>query len=46
MDLEEKTIIQYIVKLYTHVFHLRLSYVKDIANRLLRERNTPPIGVR
>jgi len=44
-DLEKKTIIQYIIKLYTRAFHPRLSYVKDIANQLLRERNAPPISV-
>jgi len=44
-DLEEKTIVQYIIKLYTRAFHPRLSYVKDIANRLLRERDAPPVGV-
>jgi len=45
-DLEEKTIIQYIIKLYIRVFHPRLLYVEDIANRLLRERDAPPISVR
>ena len=44
-DLEEKTIIQYIIKLYARVFHPRLSYVEDIANQLLRERDAPPVGV-
>jgi len=46
MDLKEKTIIQYIIKLYIRAFHPRLSYVEDIANRLLRERNAPPISIR
>jgi len=45
-NLKEKTIIQYIIELYTRAFHPRLSYVEDIANRLLRERDAPPIGVR
>jgi len=45
-DLEERTIIQYIIKLYTRAFHPQLCYVEDIANRLLRERNAPPIGIR
>ena len=45
-DLEEKTIIQYILKLCARAFHPRLSYVEDITNQLLRERNAPPIGVR
>jgi len=31
-DLEEKTIIQYIIKLCTRAFHPRLLYVEDIAN--------------
>ena len=44
-DLEEKTIIQYILKLYARAFHPRLSYVENIANQLLRERNAPPVGV-
>jgi len=45
-DLEEKTIVQYIVELCARAFHLRLLYVEDIANRLLRERDAPPVGVR
>ena len=45
-NLEEKTIVQYIIKLYARAFHPRLSYVEDIANRLLRKRDAPPIGVR
>jgi len=45
-DLEEKTIIQYITKLYTHIFHPWLCYVEDMANRLLRERDAPPVGKR
>ena len=45
-DLEEKTIVQYIIKLYARVFHPRLSYVEDMANQLLRERDAPPVGVR
>jgi len=43
-DLEENTIVQYIIKLYSREFHPRLYYVEDIANRLLRECNTPPVG--
>ena len=31
-DLEEKTIVQYIIKLYTRTFHPRLYYVEDMAN--------------
>ena len=45
-DLEEKTIIQYIVELCTRAFHPRLCYVEDMANRLLRERDAPPVGIR
>jgi helix-turn-helix, Psq domain len=45
-DLEEKTIVQYIIELYTRAFYPRLYYIKDIANRLLRERDAPPIGIR
>jgi len=45
-DLEEQTIIRYIIKLCTRAFHPRLYYVEDMANRLLREHDTPPIGKR
>jgi helix-turn-helix, Psq domain len=45
-DLEEKTIIQYIIELYARAFHPRLCYVEDMANRLLRERDAPPVGIR
>jgi len=45
-DLEEQTIIQYIVELCTRAFHPRLCYVEDMANRLLRERDAPPVGKR
>ena len=45
-DLEEQTIVQYIIKLYTRAFHPRLSYVEDMANRLLRKRDAPPVGAR
>ena len=45
-DLEEKTIIQYIIKLYTRAFYPRLLYVEDMANRLLRERDALPVSVR
>ena len=40
-DLEEQTIVQYIIELYARVFHPRLSYMEDMANRLLRERGAP-----
>jgi len=45
-DLEERTIVQYIIKLCTRTFHPRLYYVEDMANQLLRKRDAPPIGIR
>ena len=45
-DLEEKTIVQYIIELCARAFHPRLSYVEDMANRLLRERDAPLVGKR
>ena len=45
-DLEEHTIIQYIIKLCTRAFHPQLCYVEDMANRLLRKRDTLPVGKR
>ena len=44
-DLEEKTIIQYIIELYECAFHPRLLYVKDMANRLLYKRNAFCVGI-
>lgn len=44
--MEEKTIVQYILELCARVFHPRLYYVEDIANRLLRERDASPVGKR
>jgi hypothetical protein len=43
-DQEESSIIRYITKLYTHTFPPQLRFVGDMANRLLHERNTPPVG--
>ena len=45
-DLEEKTIVQYVVELYTRAFPPRLCGVEDIANHLLRVRDAPPVGKR
>jgi len=45
-DLEEQTIVQYIVELYTRAFPPRLGGVEDMANQLLRVRDAPPIGKR
>ena len=46
MDLEEQTIVQYVIELSIHVFPPRLYNVEDIANYLRRERNMPPVGKR
>jgi len=43
-DLEEKTIVQYITELCARAFNPRLCYVEDMANRLLCERDVPPVG--
>ena len=43
-DLEERTIIQYIIELSTRSFPPRLSSVKDMANHLLRVRDAPRVG--
>ena len=43
-DLEEQTIVQYVVELYTRAFPPRLGGVEDMANQLLRERDAPPVG--
>jgi len=43
-DLEEKAIVQYVIKLYKRAFPPRLYSIEDIANRLLYIRDVPPIG--
>jgi hypothetical protein len=43
-NLEEKTIIQYILELNSRSFPPRLSGVEDMANQLLRVRDTSPIS--
>ena len=43
-DLEERTIVQYVIELYKRAFPPRLCSVEDIANQLLYKRDTPPIG--
>ena len=43
-DLEEQTIVQYVVELCTRAFPPRLRGVEDMANQLLRERDAPPVG--
>jgi len=42
MDLEEQTIVQYVIELSICVFPPRLYGVEDIANYLRRECNVPP----
>ena len=45
-DLEEQTIVQYVVELYTRAFPPRLGSVEDMANQLLCVRDAPPVGKR
>ncbi|OWT42501.1 DDE superfamily endonuclease domain-containing protein [Pochonia chlamydosporia 170] len=45
-DLEESTIIQYILNLDARSFPPRLSGVQDMANQLLADRDAPPVGPR
>ena len=45
-DLEESTIIQYALDLDARSFPPRLGAVEDMANRLLADRDAPPIGPR
>ena len=43
-DLEEQTIVQYIIELDTRAFPPRLYSVADMANHLLHLRDAPPVG--
>ena len=45
-DLEEFTIIQYVLDLDARSFPPRLRGVEDMANRLLADRDAPPVGPR
>ena len=45
-DLEEQTIVQYVIELSTRAFPPRLCDVEDIANYLRHERDVPPVGKR
>lgn len=45
-NLEESTIIQYILDLDSRSFPPRLSGVEDMANQLLADRDAPPVGSR
>ena len=41
---DEQTIVQFFLNLDSREFPSRLSYVEEIANSLLANRNTPPVG--
>ena len=43
-DLEELAIVQYILDLDARAFPPRLASVEDMASRLLRDRDAPPVG--
>jgi hypothetical protein len=45
-NLEESTIVEYIIDLDSRSFPPRLSGVRDMANRLLADRDAPPVGPR
>ena len=45
-DLEEQTIVQYVIELSICIFPPRLYDVEDMANYLRRERNVPSVGKR
>jgi hypothetical protein len=45
-NLEEKTIVQYVLDLDSRSFPPRLCEVEDMANRLLGERDAPKVGKR
>ncbi len=45
-NLEEQTIVQYIIELSVRAFPPRLYSVEDMANHLRRERDTPCVGKR
>jgi hypothetical protein len=43
-DLEEQTIVQFILDLDSRGFPPRLRCVEEMANRLLADRDAPPLG--
>src|ERR1700712_3426554 len=43
-DLEESTIVQYMLDLDARAFPPRLAGVEDMANRLIRDRDAPLVG--
>lgn len=45
-ELEELTIVQYILELDSRAFPPRLCEVEDMANRLLADRDAPSVGKR
>ncbi|RYC80031.1 hypothetical protein BFJ63_vAg17088 [Fusarium oxysporum f. sp. narcissi] len=45
-DLEEQIIVQFILDLDSRGFPPRLRFVEEIANRLLADRDAPPVGKR
>jgi hypothetical protein len=45
-DLEEQTIVQYVLDLDSRSFPPRLHDVEDMANKLLADRDAPPVGKR
>ena len=45
VDLEESTIVRYILELDSQGFPPRLSHVEDMANRLLDQRGAPRVGM-
>ncbi|KAG6979124.1 Pogo transposable element with KRAB domain [Fusarium oxysporum f. sp. conglutinans] len=45
-DLEEQIIVQFILDLDSRGFPLRLRSVEEMANRLLADRDAPPVGKR
>lgn len=44
VDLEEDTIVRYVLELDSQGFPPRLSHVEDMANRLLEQRGAPRVG--
>jgi hypothetical protein len=44
-DLEEQTIVQYVIELCTRSFPPRLCGVEDMANELLRARDASDVGI-
>jgi hypothetical protein len=45
-DLEEETLVQFILKLDSQGFPPRVSFIEAMANCLLSDRNASPVGTR